>query len=157
MKDKRVNYILIPVVLAVWGIVFYKIFGSLSGSHKVAVINYDDKSSMQEQEDSSFKLIADYRDPFQGESFETASKQRPRGSDAKSKVTNEEKSPETKWPAINFLGTIKKQKEIFAIMKIHNKTFTMKKGEEIENVKMLMIMKDSVQIQYQGTTKIIGK
>lgn len=157
MRDKWVNYILIPVVLAVWGIVFYKIFGSLIGSHKGAVINYNDKSTTQEQEDASFKLMADYRDPFQGESFETASKQRPTGSDAESKVTNEEKAPETKWPAINFLGTIKKQKETFAIMKIYNKTFTMKKGEEIENVKVVKIMKDSVQIQYQGTTKIIGK
>ena len=157
MRDKRINYILIPVVLSVWGIIFYKIFASLNGSNRVAVINYDRKTGNQVQEDQSFKLMVNYRDPFLGKSFESPSNQRPKVSDAGSKITPEKKAPESKWPTINFLGTIKKQKETFAIMKIQNKTFTMKKGEEIENVKMLMIMKDSVQIQYQGTTKIIGK
>lgn len=66
MKKKKMMYILLPVVLGLWGVIFYKIFSSFGGddykpSHSMSSIVKNDTNTFIPD---TFNLINDYIDPF---------------------------------------------------------------------------------------------
>jgi len=68
MKSKSLTYFLIAGVMAIWGIVFYRLYTSVSTNEDTSTNDFKLQKNVMKKDAStdSFQLVANYRDPFLG-------------------------------------------------------------------------------------------
>ena len=153
MKNKKAVYFLLPVVLAIWGMIGYRIFSSLKKKEAVTdSYQVIDTEKNIEGTIDTFSINADYTDPFlhQVVSIE----KRP----ASPKVQKENKPIiPVAWPDIIFRGIIKnpQAKRQTALIVINGKDYLMKAGEKNENIMLARVFKDSVEVVFGKDKKIL--
>lgn len=164
MKSKKLTYGLILSVIAVWGIIFYRIYVAAQGEESFAGgISYP-KSSYEPLDDykikDTFTLALNYRDPFLGEAAKT---EEPSASaSAVPAVANfamnpVPSKPPVNWEVIRYTGYIVNPgiKKAVAIMNINGKEYMMSEGEKADGVMLLKSFRDSVKVSYQDKIKFI--
>lgn len=159
MKNKKINYILLPAVFIIWAAILYRIFSVIKAPDSPVQDSSNFVRDENQEEDSSFQLIANYRDPFEGKTFQLVKSPSEGVSNVRVAAPPKNEKPGIDWTTIQYLGTIKRQKDnsSVALVKISGKTNMLGKGEEMGGVKLLQIMKDSIQVQYNGVKKVIKK
>lgn len=149
MKNKRNTYILLVVVLIIWGLIAYKIISSLSS---------DDAEIPQQNTDVSFhpkplkkadtfNIKTHERDPFLGTIEKPKKPSKPR-------VIHKE--PEIEIP-ISYSGFIKDQntgQKVFFVH-INNQQYLMKVNEVIDNVKLVKGNENEITVSYNKNRKTI--
>jgi hypothetical protein len=158
MKNKKTVYILILMVIIVWGMIFYRIYAAFSDDAEPVIAPatkikepYDDYAIPKD----TSHLQARYRDPFgQAPVKDTALVVPQKNIHRTVPVTI---APGINWAAINYMGYIRNpgSKKLIAIMHINGKEVMMTEGETAEQVKLLRNLCDSVKISYHGQTKFI--
>ncbi len=156
MKDKKTVYILIPVVLLIWGIIFYRIYGFFNGGnnqafHTPQLVITDSAELLND----SFNIHADYRDPF----LDKAIKKQISGSGTTVAKPVKPVPTSSPWPAIVYGGIIKNQKsnKQLALIQINGQSNMMKAGEEANGVQLLKVFKDSIEVKFGKEKKYISK
>lgn len=160
MKNKKLIYVLLPAVLVIWGIIFYRIFNAAGGDDNIS--SFNDPGIREAQVSSytdTFSIVADYRDPFMGK---LAVENRP-----KTVVTVQPRITEPKpqspvkiaWPSIGYSGMIKNQKSALqlALLQVDGKSHTLKAGQSVEGVQLVKIFRDSVEVIFQNEKRTIRK
>lgn len=160
MKDKKVKYILIGLVLLIWGIIIFKIF------HMVKPVNNEAESSFMPVEENtrntgidSFMIIPDYPDPFLKKYVQTFRKQSlPTGNTKKSVLTNKA-SEAVKWPNLTYSGyaSANSGNKSSVLIIIDGTGYIMKVNDEVKGVEMLAISKDSVKVKFSGISKFVKR
>lgn len=156
MKNKKSIYILLPVVLLIWGMLIYQFF-SYSVPDEVL------ENTSMELGIKPFKLkertvsvinVA-YRDPFLGKMYVVPIQKLKKSSN---KTKKSSKPVETiVWPTVLYKGMISdsKEKNKVFILTIAGHDFFMKKGD-IENEILLKDGdKESVYVKYKGNLDLI--
>ena len=143
MKNKKVIYVLIPLVIFVWGFIGYRIFALLKQKDTSSFQHHMEKLQLQEKEIiDTFYLIADYPDPFlkSNTGYRTNKTSKYRNSQKKN-----QKKRDIRWPNIEYKGLIKNQKTEKTVIniKINNKNMLMSEGDEMEQVRLLKVFNDS--------------
>lgn len=173
MKDnKYAPYILGPILLLIWGLIFYKIYQAVYGNgEELEVPSYGALPVFETvQKDSSYALLVDYRDPFLGKRFQynssSPSSFSPRTA-APSRVSNNRKSPPIpkqqptppkNFPKIIYQGYQILETDTIALLNINGKFYpTARKGAVLQGVQVQGIDKDSIQVGYQGEQQTILK
>ena len=64
MKNKKLKYILIPLVLVVWGVVLIRIFSYLRPSDSEIILPQKQAVKSKQKKQDSFTLLLNYPDPF---------------------------------------------------------------------------------------------
>ncbi len=167
MKNKKLTYVLIPLVLLVWGTIIYKI---------VKVANNDDdsskmyKSTFMENEGNellsdTFSIHPNYRDPFISKRTKGATS--PENSIHSPATPNSNEinksialpSSSGRWPAIVYSGLIKNQKsnKQLALIQIDGKANIMKTGDIMEQIELTKIFRDSIEVKFYKEKKIIKR
>lgn len=157
MKNKKNIYILLPLVLFVWGAVLYQVF-SFTKSDEIPVINNSEFTikPLKINKRESFAININYRDPFLGKTYtpQTASSTKLKSS----KIVKESKPKETLvWPTILYKGMISDSKEknkIFMII-IDNKNYYMKIGDTENEIFLKSGDKESIYVKYKGNLNLI--
>jgi hypothetical protein len=154
MKNKKAVYKLLPVVVLIWALIFYRIFSAASGEEEKNVSQSMEQLPEQQSDTSqAFTINANYPDPF----LKTA---------APAQVKKAEKKKEVakpvviiKWPSIVYGGTIKNQqsKKQVALVEINGTSNMMRLEEEIAGVQLKKIYKDSIEVVFQQQKKVIVK
>lgn len=168
MKNKKLNYILIPAVLFVWGAIIYNVVSGVSGDEQLPVFDTTPKMEREGMASlDSFVLDLDYKDPFLSRRNHSGVPSSYRGavsssaSTSKPKKVEKPKGVETpiSWSFIAYHGifTNSDKKVGVATVTINNKDYLMDKGDEIEEVKLLLLTEDSIKISYQGKNAFIKK
>ncbi|MCF6297911.1 MAG: hypothetical protein L3J08_08015 [Flavobacteriaceae bacterium] len=146
MKDKKKIYILIPVVLLVWGIIAYRIFASINPSNKIdqIAVKAETFKPTKITKKEIFYINADYRDPFLG----TLAVH-------KKKTVKKIRQPKVKekvvFPSIKYKGIFsssKKTSTIFLIM-INGKQQMYKTKETYQDIKLLKGDKEKITLKYK--------
>lgn len=135
MKNKTKTYILILLVLGVWGTIGFKI---ISGLNPESTEQPADKLDVSFLPDitinrDTFSIQTTERDPFLGMLTNNKSKK------TKSKAKRQITSKTTISPRITYLGLIKKQnsfQQVF-VVNINNEQNLLKRGQTINDVKLL--------------------
>ncbi|WP_407427527.1 hypothetical protein [Arcticibacter sp.] len=164
MKNKTMTVVLIVSVMAVWGIIFYRIFQASGEESSLATAAGVKKSSYESLDEYRMKdtlvLALNYRDPFSGRQMKvTPPPAAPEAIDqavtAMSNYTTPE--PEVNWSAIRYTGYIVNPeiKRIVALMNIQGKEFMLTEGQQAGGVKILKNNRDSVKVSYSGKTKFL--
>ena len=168
MKNKKLSYVLAPVVILVWGLIFYKLFFSTNNGIIVA-----DKTKKQKKvneykaENNNFALLVDYRDPFlsgieQFEENQDLLNQQEQQNNLQQQI---KKTPEPKpqkivlFPNVQYRGMIKNKtdKRTLAVLVFQGKEKLVSSGESYNDVRVKRIYADSLVIVYESVVKTIYK
>lgn len=161
-KNKKVTYLLICAVAAVWGIIVYRVFFNESGDDEVTssfkAKTADEPYDKYVAKNDTFKLALSYRDPFLGKAAVVAEvvKAGPAVEHALP-VPIKPFVPALNWSSIKYSGYITnpKTKNIVSIVTVNGKERMIGEGEIFEGVKLLKNKRDSILVSWLGKQKYI--
>jgi len=162
MKNKRLTYILIPLVILVWGLIFYKIFNHTGGDNKTNVSTALQKLAKNDHVKDTFNVKANYRDPFLRGSVRSVIRQSGSGemtSNRQGFSKQKETKPEIRIPDLKYFGLIanSKNKQKIGLFRLNNKDLILKEADLYEEFKISRLYNDSVQIAYKKIKKTFKK
>ena len=159
MKNKKLTYFLITIVIGLWGLILYRIFDAVGTSDDVTL----PKAIRHEKEvfndfsipKDTTKLMLNYRDPFgvvkpKDTTFKISRQIAHRNISIVPK-------PVMNWSFISYSGYIRNpsSKKLIALVSINGQNVTLAEGETKNQVKLLRNLRDSIKISYEGKTKFI--
>lgn len=163
MKNKKTAYILVPVVLAVWGMIGWKVYAAMNGKdEKFVTVVADEKikSAVNEIPDT-IALIADYRDPFLGKITVINDNSAFKIQHSKSKTEKIPDPPKAPivWPVVSYHGLVKRNgdQKTVGFLNVSGKSFFVQGGEEAGEVRVGKLWKDSVEILFGKEKKVFRK
>jgi hypothetical protein len=173
-NNKYAPYILGPVLLLIWGLVFYKIYQAVYGGEENFVVPQFQAMPVFEgtQQDSSFALLLDYKDPFFGKKFssnsknsssrrtssQTSNRTPKRNTPKTEKPIIEEPIPKKPFPPIVYQGYQTMNLDTIALLKINGRFYPNTHKEEVmQGVQVLGIYKDSIQLLFDGQHRTFRK
>lgn len=159
LKGKTATYLLIAAVATVWGVIIFRIVGSLGDEEPVAIHTTSAKKAPLDDyafQPDTTHLLLNYRDPF-GKSKApqtidtTASGKRER----KMSTLAIAAKPEITWPTISYGGYIQnpETKKLIALLHINGRNTMLAEGESADGVILIKNLRDSVRLRYQGKTR----
>ena len=156
MKNKKSIYILLPIVLLIWGMLIYQFFSFLAPEDSLgnAPMEFNIKP-FKLKERTPFTINVAYRDPFLGKMYAQPV------TNTKKRVVGVKKQPKPEetlvWPTIHYKGMISdvKKKHTLFMMVIDNQNFYMKKGDTENEVFLKDGDKESVYVKYKGNLNLI--
>jgi len=166
---KNLKYILIPLVLLIWALVFYEFFSYSGSDTQLSNIPQKKPPTKNLVSDTiTYELDLDYPDPFLKNSglitelsdqATTMPMPTPQIVPAKPIVHITNQLPEYKRKTILYGGQVinEKNKQITAILKIDGKNKLMSAGEEINSVKIIKIFPDSIIVSENQENRTILK
>jgi len=161
-KSKITVSILIIATAAIWGIVIFKIYNTVSSKSITKAVEYTFESDSSQRQIDTFSLVLNYKDPFLkfANSYNTNLTTLHHSSTIKEKkVVIQPIKNETPFPNFLFLGAVKNQKKnvSFVYVQINNEAKTMRIGDSYEGILLKKIFKDSIEVMYLNKLKVIKK
>lgn len=154
MKNKKSIYILLPVVLLIWGMVIYRFFSfSQMENHAPELANNFTLKPLDILPRDTSAINVNYRDPFLGKMY------MPNTQEAKlaKKKPAKPKEPIV-WPNIVYKGIVsdaKDKKKVFLVI-INGQTFMMREKDTEQEVTIKSGNRKSIDVLYKGnSTKIM--
>ena len=150
MQNKAGTIFLFVIVLAVWGIIAFKIYDYIKGGD-VAIQSAGRKNYTVEKREvllDSFALLPDYRDPFLEDQILVKSKPAVKViSDYKPAKGNMVKMVE--WPKINYNGLVFNEdtKTKTGMVKIGGKSKTVIEGDTFKSLSVVSVTRDSIVLK----------
>lgn len=153
MKNKTKTYLLLAAVLAIWGIIGFKIVSTLNPETPEAkkqdeMVVFTPKSHSAKD---TFSIRPVQRDPFLGTLYvKKQENTAPRTTTPKEAFV---------WIPITYHGTVSKQdsKEKLCILSINGQQHIMKIGQEINEVKLIKATNAEISVSYKGQKKSVPK
>ncbi|WP_046758581.1 hypothetical protein [Kordia jejudonensis] len=152
MNKKVKTYILLTVVLGIWGTIGYQLYAKLNPTEE-PIVTSNDTVSFAPKEDitkDTFAIQSDHYDPFLNTPYQKnrASSQRKRNTHTKATIT---------FPNILYRGTISKQNSAdnIYILEINGTQQLFKVRKQIDGVTLMKGTKKSVVVSYKGQRKEI--
>ncbi len=148
MKNKKNIYILLTAVMAVWGVLGYRIFSTVNPNkekQQIASVSNNFKPQ-QLQESESFTISTDYRDPFLG----TLSQKKV--ATPKKRIKTISKKYKLPFPAIVYKGLVsgKVKSQHVYLINIDGQQYFFKKDSTYKEVKLLRGSNKQVVLRFQG-------
>jgi hypothetical protein len=162
MKNKKLLWILLPAVLAIWGMIGWKIYSALNESEDVAepvenaLLSATDSAVVPD----SYELFLDYRDPFLGERVKQAvavTKTNASNTNVAKPLPDKEKSDPL--PTLFYYGLVKEtsSNKMVGFLQVNSQTYFVKQNDVIGEVKVGRIWSDSVEIYLHSKKLIVSK
>lgn len=150
MKNRTKTYLLLVFVLAIWGIVGYKILSTLNPEPPKLVSNAFDVSFNPKTNTvlETFSIQTANRDPFLGTLLV---KKKPQ--------IKKQIAPKVEWVPISYHGSVTQQqsKNKVFVVSINNKQSLMKIGQTIKDVKLIRGNNREIVVRYKNNTKTVAK
>ncbi|SFZ93401.1 hypothetical protein SAMN05428642_103112 [Flaviramulus basaltis] len=150
MKNKTKTYILLTLVLGIWGVIGYRIMSALNPTApEMAKTNFDVSFNPKKNTAlDTFSIQTSERDPFLGTLY------------IKKKIASKPIKTETvNWMPIIYHGTVSGQEgknQIF-VVSINSEQHLMKQGQTINDVTFIRGNKSQINLSYKGERKTINK
>lgn len=150
LKGKKGLYILLPLVVFIWGAIIYQVVDAFSDDDPIMHHNTNiqfDKIETKERE--AFSISEVQRDPFLGKVYKP-----PKKASVAKRITKDT----IQWPSIEYKGSIssKNKSNTIYLIEINGSEELMKLHSSSNGVKLIKANKDKVTIRYKGRTKIIN-
>lgn len=152
---------MLPIVLLVWGIVFYQLYLYFFSTPTYVTKKAEMVVNVNEIKKDTFSIVANYRDPFLGENIRLTQSKTTKNQSSQPKVQKniEPKPIDKPWPSIEYKGMIKNNnsEKRVGIVNINSKEHLVKEGEILNGVKFMVISKELIQVSFQKEQKTISK
>lgn len=162
MKKKKLNSILIVIVLSIWGVLIHNVVKSYFFTASIIpvsqVTSIKNPTLYYETKKDSFQLVYLQRDPF-------LNMQEKKNAVTKKTIVTKKAKPikrivHTAWPAnIEYYGFIKgkKSKSRRALLRIDGVLHRLKQNEKVVDIRVKNIMKDSIILLKNNEQKTFFK
>ncbi|PWS28860.1 hypothetical protein DHW03_03230 [Pedobacter yonginense] len=163
MKNRKSVYLLICCVIAVWGIIGYRIYAATTGDETTPISSNNSSRKgyfkLIDHSQDTYSLHADYPDPFRG--FDDAPEEKPLDEHpivSQSSQNTAFTKPEINWYGILFLGYIlnPQSKKKVGIFSVNGHETMLSEGEQASGLKINKFVGDSVKVTYQKASKFIS-
>lgn len=160
MKNKRFTYILLVVVGFIYFKLFVRISSNISEETELPIAQIDQMKLDDIRVKKSFRLKANYQDPFLKNSRivqKTASNLDPNAPPPAPKPKKEK--PVVFWPAIKYYGIVQKtsSKKPRALISIDGTMYKIYTNEEIfDGIVIKSIKRESMVVSFQKETRTIS-
>ncbi len=159
MKNKKVTYLLVPVVIAIWLYVFYTLFWNKDKTNigTVPFTNSARQSKLMQIPLDTFSISAAYRDPFLDRNY--VSERTTNIPTHVVKAVPVTIQATTAWPKIAYFGIIKNQtgNKQLALLQINGKQRRVQLNESIDEIQLITTTKDSVQVKFGKELKYVKR
>lgn len=153
MKNQTRTYVLLVVVLGIWGVVGFRLIATLNPEVQKDATPEDRVtfSPIENISDETFSIQLPERDPFLGTLH------------IKKESKVDQKSPINKepivWASVLYHGAIARQdsNQKIYIISINGQQHIVKVGHDIEGVKLLKATDKAIVVSYKGLKKTIEK
>ena len=153
-SNKRNIYILLPLVITIWGVIFFKLFlGTGNNVIEKPSTNLEYEKLVNDTTVATYKLDLSYEDPFLGQKKKQMTPKQTNSGTKNMAINNEEFS----FPDISYSGFVKNEKSAMAYLILNGYTVFAETNKEYYEVKILDILPDSVLIEYKNKKKWILK
>jgi hypothetical protein len=155
MKNKKLTYILLPVVAIIWGFVIFQFF--FKNENEFVAPSFQE-FNLQEKQDSLIFIAVnfDFTDPFLKRKI-ISSNVKPKAFPKKPSKAIFKRKPIVKqiiWPKIEYGGTVNETK---GLVNINGRLNILKESERSQNVTLLNLYSDSIKVQFKSEQKVIAK
>ncbi|MCL6220598.1 hypothetical protein [Zunongwangia pacifica] len=154
MKNKKLTYILIPLVLIIWGYLIYKIVSGLTGGDNEIIVPKNQSllalpDTLGSEPKEIFVLKEVARDPFLNIVYT-----KPVMSRIKKRFQKK-----INWPEIRYLGLVSNEsdKKSVGLIEIEGNNFFFEKGDSNQDITLIKIDKNQVVLVYKGGRKVYSK
>lgn len=151
MKKDKKTYLLLAVVLSIWGILGFQIFKTVSPSEEIISVysNTEKIGLIKAKKRDTFSIVANYRDPFLGTM--------PRSNKPKKKkrLPKKEVLPEKNINYTGFITESKSGNKVF-FLSVDGRQQMLSKNEEFNGVKLVSGDAKKVKVKYNGKIKNIS-
>lgn len=149
MKSRKITYLLITVLIVVWGVIIHQI-AAYTLSETVPVPIGTSKTVVAE-DTSHYDLMLNYSDPF----LQSANLQvtQNRIIAEKEAVVTESQAPQM--PNMKFKGVIKQSGKLYAIIEFGSHSEILRQGETTDDYRITNINEDSVILKKQQYTFVL--
>jgi hypothetical protein len=162
MTKKKINIILIVVVLSLWGTVGYITINRYFGNNG-KIINTEVQNqeiSLKQINKDTFELKKITRDPFLNKHFSdkpvlTDTYHTPIKKVLKPFTSVPKVKPTIIWPLLHYFGYIKSNNQELVLLKIDSKLHKLKLNEEINGLKINKKFKDSIEVSLNFQNRIV--
>jgi len=153
MKSKKSIYVLLPLVLFIWGTIIYKFFSYTNESVYVVQDNEVSIKPLQIKQKDTFTIKMNSRDPFTGTLINEAVS-KPNHIVTR---TSQEGKEELIWPMIKYKGIVSdvKDKVKIYMLIIEGRTFLMRKGQKENDILLKDGDKEMVYLKYKDDSKVV--
>lgn len=152
MKGKNKTYLLLAIVLGIWGLIIYQFVGAFNPPEEQVVQDSADQvfKPKEVKERELFALALNYRDPFLG----TVDAPKKKVLKTK-KATVPKKVVPTK--SIQYTGFIKQKnsKQLIYFVTVEGRQQMMKINDTFQEVKLVKGTKNSIKVKYSGKVESI--
>lgn len=164
MKNKKVIYYLLPVVLLLWSVILYRIYTGTSGQPKMhGYPSHASEKILGIPEKKEYSLLLNYSDPFTNHPS-AVTKQRKSEVILNASVITDNKlldhPSNYDWANVLYVGTIEHADKNYsiALLQIQGKSYMLSIGKKTsEGMQLLKITQDSVQLRVGKEKKYIRK
>jgi len=157
VKNKKLTYVLLPGAMLIWVIVIYQIIAAVDTSDSgESSFNPPKNVSTEKYSRDTFKLKADYRDPFLGSVARKPVAQKK----SNNKPKKQKKKPEKiQWPEISFQGLIRNEKsgEEVAVVRIDGMEYLIRKGDVLFEITVNSFSDSDVVLTFNNEMKTFKK
>lgn len=156
LKNKKALYVLLPLVLLIWGIIFYRVFSAIAPAEPMPVESFQIGSVLQGAGSSdTFSIKNDYRDPFLAKPVSVSLPA------AAKKILKKESipAPPVVWPVIIYKGMIRNHqtgKQVY-LVSVGGQESMMKPGDVLAEAELSRAFRDSIEMVYKKEIKIFKK
>lgn len=161
MKNKKTLWILVPAVLAIWGMIGWKVYAAMQNPDE----EYVELPLTESDVDSSFvpenyELDLNYRDPFLGEQIRTTPvRQSSENGTSNKNISKPELTPPIQAPVLHYYGLVQETStgKTVGFLRINSETHFVKAKDVIEGVTVLRIWSDSVEVSFGNLKSVVRK
>ncbi|MBF4485847.1 MULTISPECIES: hypothetical protein [unclassified Flavobacterium] len=162
MAKKKINIILIIVVLGLWGTVGFKTINGYFGQNTV-IANTEIQTknlSLKRIDKDTFALEKINRDPFLNKQFQQQAarvKLVSYHNPVKKVPAIVPKKPITNlnWPTLKYFGYLKSKDQELVLLKIDSKLHKLKLNDPVDGLVVRRKFKDSIEVSFNSQNRII--
>lgn len=154
MKDKRLTYILVPLVIIIWGTVFWKFYSGLRKTANNTIIPslHISDETVNDIPDT-IRLSFQYNDPFLHNQIGKSGKP--------AKPESETRAPiiVVPWPRVEYKGAVVKHnsEKFLGLIIISGKQSLISEGDVFENIRVIKITPDSIKLEYMNDSRFFSR
>jgi len=150
MKNKKFIYILIPSVIIIWGLVLRQII-YLSKPKSQSVIIYKNEKATEKEELVSYKILANYQDPFLGR-IPSKKSEKPVKQNNVGRITRKNIILSDRKPELKYYGMIICENNKVGLVSYEEKLILVRELSKINDLFISAITTDSITIKYNEKT-----
>lgn len=162
MKGKATAKLLLPLVIAIWAMIGWKVYAAMNKDGDANNVSYHapEIAAHGKALPDSVVLIANYRDPFLDKVVEVKRNAAANSSAVVVKPKAEAPPKATaSWPKLGYYGLVKRNGDAKTVgfLSVDGESHFVQSGTVIGEVKVLRMWKDSVEVVWGKERRVVGK